>query len=688
MTNKLKLNDKLILIFCFCIIAICCFFIFNLDYIRNTENESIKIGLVKVKGQDVRKKIGTEYFWKNIEGSVGIHRGDSIFAGEKSSAIIDFDNGDSLTLKENSLVKFENKRNSLSIDIAFGQLQVVSKTKFITVKDCGKDVLIEAQNASFGIDKGRECGDVQIKVKSGEVKMANKVINSKSETPSFKLRPVKNLLSVEKLVKALEKPQNIHAHIQMSQKNEFDFLANWEPIERAKEYEIEIALDPKMKKSIKRYSVDTNKISIVNINSDFIYYRIRANESAENLGIFSPISMATAKYAPRNIKGHIQLTKNGDLEFLTNWDTVENTKEYEIEISSDPLLKTDVQKFTSLTNYFELQNIKHEALYYRVRANETSEKLGVFSTISLANVKETLNPPEIKSALFQVDNQNSLSLHLGLLPVEKSSQYRVEISDSIDFKKIKFQTLSNLKTKFSGLDQTFTYVRARAENKFAKSEFSTPKLVSFKYEAINSTNKILTKKCMVKNLNETGTKNDFNVDWQPVPMADEYHVKVLDNKTSTQVSENRSREPASVITIPACGDYAVKIEAFDKGGRKISSEFDASKILYKTTVALLTPIISDSEKKLDIFFQKGVGRFIWLKWNGLVKDDNFFKVEVATDSDFKSNYKQFDVKDNKLLLKSKLQTGEYFWRVREYRADLFSDWSEVAKIRVISNKPD
>ena len=91
---------------------------------------------------------------------------------------------------------------------------------------------------------------------------------------------------------------------------------------------------------------------------------------------------------------------------------------------------------------------------------------------------------------------------------------------------------------------------------------------------------------------------------------------------------------------------------------------------------------------MDIFFQKGIGRYLWLKWTGVVKPDNFYKVQIASDIDFKSNLRQFDVKDNKLLLKSKFPNGEYFWRVREYRADLFSDWSDVAKIRIISNKPE
>ena len=781
MFNKLKAKDKLILFFCLSIIALCWFLIFNLDYIRKSENDNVRIGKVKAKGQDVRKKIGSEYFWNNITGSSGIHRGDSLFAGEKSSALIEFDNGDSLTLKENSLVKFENKKDTLSIDISFGQMQVVSKTKFITVKDCGKDILIEAENANFGIDKGRDCGDVQIKVKSGEVKLENKLISSKSDIQTIKLKQPKTEISVEKIVKVLERPRNIKAHIQLEKNNKLNFIANWDTVQKATQYELELSPDSNLQTETQTFVTKDNKFILENIKSEFLYYRLRANESPENTGIYSPIAKAVIKEIPQNLKGHIQLTKNNELEFISTWDSIQNTKEYEIEISSDPqmlvdkqkhismnnnlnlinikseklyyrvrankssddkgiyspiavantkysprnihahiqllknnknnelefianwdpvekaqnyeieispdqLMQNEIEKHLTTTNSFQLQNIKHETLYYRVRANESAEEVGVFSEKAIATVKESLVPPEIKNASFEVESPNTLALNLGWSSVEKANKYRIEISETKDFKKIKTQTLPHLNTKFKTLEHTSAFVRVRAENKYVQSDFSTPKLVSFTHENISSNNKVITKKCMVKNLNESGTKDDFQVEWQPIPMAEEYSIKVLDHKKLNQVTELRSRQPASLVTIPACGEYDVKVEAYDKSGRKISSEFDASKILYKTTLALLKPVIYEAEKGMDIFFQKGVGRFIWLKWNGVVRSDNFYKVEIASDREFKSNFQQYDVKDNKLLLKSKLQSGEYFWRVREYRADLFSEWSDVAKIRVISNK--
>jgi len=279
-----------------------------------------------------------------------------------------------------------------------------------------------------------------------------------------------------------------------------------------------------------------------------------------------------------------------------------------------------------------------------------------------------------------------LSLSLGWSPLSEASQYRVEISETPDFSKSLGQTVTGVQARFLNLEQTFVYARVRAENKFIKSEYSAPVLISFKYNAQNHKVKVFSKKCMVKSQGEAGAKEEFSVNWKPVPMAQKYVVKVVDPSKAAEVSQLHSREPASSITVPGCGEYDVKVEAYDKSDRKISSEFNASKVIYKSTLALLKPMISEANKNMNIFVQKGVAHFIWLKWLGDKKADSIFKVEIATDINFTQNYKQYRVKDNKLLLKNEFKNGQYFWRVRTHSADLDSDWSDLGMVKVTLNK--
>lgn len=590
MSNKLKSQDKLILLLCFAVIAICSLLILNPDYLAKSDGEGQKIGSLHVDGSEVRKKISSEYFWQNIMGTNDLRYGDAVFTGNSSTALVEFEDGSSLKLNENSLVKFQNKKNGLSLDLAFGRVQVDSNSKFITITDCGKVMQVESNSAKFDINKGRECGDVQFVVKSGSVKVANKLVEANTK---FNLSASSSASSLDKLIKLIERPRNLKARIQRLKSGEFEFIANWDPVTKAKDYELEISTDAELKTEKKSYLVKVNSASL-------------------------PVSA---------------------------------TK-----------------------------------IYYRLRANESAEPAGEFSYIESAEFVESMLAPQIKKTKFDTQGLNKLTLRLGWLPSDNASKYHVEISDSADFKDVQAQTVEGVEARFLNLDRTAVYARVRAESPYGKSEYSVPILASFKYEVLNSKDKVLSKKCMVNSYTEAGPTEEFNVDWLPVPMAKDYLVKIVDQKKSIAVSRFQSRGPASSVTIPGCGEYDIQVEAYDKAGRKISSEFNATKIIYNTTLALMKPILSDSAKNMNIFVQKGVGRFVWLKWRAEKRAGSFYKLEIATDEDFKTNYKQFGVKDNKLLLKSEFKTGQYFWRVRQQNSELTSEWSETGKVKVTTNK--
>ena len=588
----MKSQDRIILLLSLAVIIICSLLILNPDYLANSDGEGQKIGSLQIDGSGVRKKISSEYFWQNITGINDLRYGDSIFTGSSSTVLVEFLDGGSLKLNENSLVKFQNKKNGLYLDLAFGRVQVDSNSKFITINDCGQAIQVEASSAKFNIDKGRECGDVQFNVESGTINVENKLVEANTK---FNLATSNSESSLDKLIKLIERPRNLKAHIQRSKSGEFEFVANWDPVSKTQEYELEIDVDPEFKTDKKSYMVKVNSAIL-------------------------PVS---------------------------------DTK-----------------------------------VYYRLRANESAEKLGEFSYTESAEFVENLTPPSIKKTKFDTQGMNKLSLRLNFTPSDYASLYRVEISDTSDFKVVKEQEVGEPNAKFLNLDRTAVYVRVRAESPHGKSEYSVPILASFKYNAEDSKDKVLSKKCMVNSFTEAGPAGDFNVDWKPVPMANDYRIKIVDQKKSVAVARFQSREPASSVTVPGCGEYDIQVEAYDKAGRKISSEFNATKIIYNPILALTKPIISVATKNMNIFVQKGVGRFVWLKWIAKKREGSYYKLEIASDQDFKTNYKQFAVKDNKILLRSEFQKGQYYWRVRQQNSEFFSEWSELGKVKVTVNEPD
>jgi hypothetical protein len=73
----------------------------------NSSANSPAIGKITESVSDVRQKLQTEMIWLKAEGKQTIHDGDSLFAGEKSTAEVGLDNGVAVTLEPNSLVLFQ-----------------------------------------------------------------------------------------------------------------------------------------------------------------------------------------------------------------------------------------------------------------------------------------------------------------------------------------------------------------------------------------------------------------------------------------------------------------------------------------------------------------------------------------------------------------------------------------------------
>lgn len=686
MAIKFNSFDKIVIIVCLIVIAFSSIYLMDFNYFHDNRNGGEKIGQIKINGQDVRKKINSEYFWQNITGLNQIFHGDSYYAGKKSNATIELDDGTTLQLKENSSVRFNNRKNKISIDIVFGQVRVSAATKAITINDCSKEIQIESsKDSSFDVAKGQECGDVKINVNSGRIKMANQIAdaNIKVNLSTLGQSPL------QKTFKFLDRPHNVKGHIQMAAAGGLELVAAWDPMKKATEYEVEVSPEADMKKDAKNYRIKANQLIVPDVGVEKLYYRIRGNASPENPGEFGGVTVAIVEESlepPQIQTSELKLISPTELSLNLNWLPLAKAAQYHVEVSESPDFTKPISQ-DSQTATAQFANLTKETLYFRVRSENKFVKSRFSETTKVVLTKENLAVPIVKTKGFEVLSQDELALNLNWKPIEKSNQYQIEVSETSDFAKPVVQVVKKPAARFTGLAQTAVYVRVRAENKFTKGRYSEPLLSEFSYEG-QSNGHTVSDRCNVLKTEDAGSKKDFEVDWQPVPLASEYKVKVIDKKKANEISQAQTRKPAGTITVPACGEYDVNVEAFDKSGRKISSEFNATQISYKATLYLLKPVITEAHKSLNIFFQKGEGRFVWLKWVAEVKPDSFFKVEMATNSSFTENQKSYNVRDNKLLLKSIFQADKYFWRVREQKKGLLSEWSDVAQIKILTKNSD
>lgn len=677
MMNRLKTIDKITITICILVISICSILLSDLGTFRDFRSDGERIGEIEIVGEDVRKKISSEYFWQNIRGLNNIYSGDSFYAGQNSSASIKTEDGTELRLNENSSIKFTSKKNKLSIDIMFGQVRVDAKTKFVVIKDCNKEIMVESQGSSFDIQKGQECGNVKIK-SAGRIRVGAPSANTEKT-------------SLEKVLKSMTGLKNVKARIQLTASGELEFIANWDHLKNASNYELELSSEPNMIADLRSFQIKENTITIPQVKEEKLYYRLRVIDAEQKTGEFGPVAIAIVKESldiPQVLNAELKASVGAkELSLSASWLPITKAESYQVEVSESPDF-ANLSAIVVSDSRTLVSGLKKIPVYLRLRAQNRYVKSAFSETVIINSVTESIPVPRINLARMEAHGPNELALNLSWKPIEAIKQYHIEVSESADFTKPVVQTVKTSTTRILPLKNTSIYARVRAEGKYGYSQFSDTVFVAFKYSPSGKSENIITSDCHVTHQAITGSEKNFNVSWEPVPMAAEYQVKIIDNKKADQLAQVKTRAPASSVLIPGCGDYSVNVEAYDQSGRSISSEFKASKILYRATLMLLRPGISEAQKNLNIFFQKAEGRFVWIKWLADVKSDTFYRIELATDAGFTENYRKFDVRDNKFLLKSIFKSNRYFWRVREQKGTLFSEWSDIAQIKIDTKNPD
>jgi hypothetical protein len=232
------------------------------------------------------------------------------------------------------------------------------------------------------------------------------------------------------------------------------------------------------------------------------------------------------------------------------------------------------------------------------------------------------------------------------------------------------------------------YFKVKAgTSKGVESSTSPVVQLALTYPAIQLNNKLLQATYTAKSSKDEGLKKKFDVSWSPVAAADKYVVEIdKDPKFSKPIS-SISRKPSSVISVPQTGNFLYRVSAYDKTGRKISSTATPGEIDYRKVFNMAKPTVDTSVKNMSYYFQRNFAQFIWLKWTSTSTDDRkSYRLEIAKNSSFTEVISAFKTKDPKYLIRSKLDEGEYFWRVRSENESQFSDWSDSGYFKIITKK--
>lgn len=344
-----------------------------------------------------------------------------------------------------------------------------------------------------------------------------------------------------------------------------------------------------------------------------------------------------------------------------------------------------VQSRKSLTTLFEknIEKVETPSMLTETQINTTD----VINP--LVDIKQA-SPPVLNNEKQTYFMSTDKPLILKWPAADFAKEYVLEYSSTPDFadKKEHRSKQNQFFVDSIQSDKIYYRVKSISENN-TESAYSQIGEVSIRYPRIKLKAPKLNYDYFARNSRDKGKAKEFKVDWTEVPNAKKYVVQVIDESNVHAPKRIVSRKPASLIKVPTTGRYNYKVTAYDAQNRQISSTKDAGEIVYNRVFDLVTPYIENSVESMSYYFQKGLGRFIWLKWN-TQQDANRYKVEIAKDKEFTQVYKAYLTKNKKMLLKDNFPQGQYYWRVRsevnEDQKNQVSDWSNSALIEIKSGQ--
>ena len=276
------------------------------------------------------------------------------------------------------------------------------------------------------------------------------------------------------------------------------------------------------------------------------------------------------------------------------------------------------------------------------------------------------------------------------MTAENAKEYILETSDNPEFTNptVSRTPASISKIENLGSDQIYYRLKSVGNNN-KTSEYSKVGQIELVYPGIKLKDDKIVYNYIAKNSKDVGPSKSFKVRWTDVPNADKYVVEV-DKKDGdfSGATSFTTREPASTIKVPGMGQYKYRVTAFNKAERKISSTNKSGDVIYNRLFDMKTPQIEKIASNLQFFFQKGVGKYVWLKWiTPENKKTDSYRVEIAKDPNFSNLFKSYSTNKNKVLVQESMPAGQYYWRVRAESGedkDSVSDWSNPGTLEVNS----
>lgn len=503
MILRISKNDIKIILLC-SIIFLGAFLVLYFDLFANLNEKSDRPIFAKavVVDNDVRKKSEQQLAWAKSSTQDFIRYGDQIFTGEKSNVVLELEDNQRIKIQENSLVKFEQKKNVKNFKIMFGSLTThVKKGELIEVIICGEKIKIEAQSDDeMKISNNDNCVKPEVKLnnekqkislkpKKRQIAVATKAIIEKSTEP----------VVVEPVV-APPVPEPVPLVEPSLKKKTYKFMSTdavkkieWSDVDHADSYFVKIFDSEDLNNLVTEFEVKSANFEFKPTDLSSYSFSVQArsqdklflNSNITTGGIeidYPPIKM----YNPEKsytFEARTSDQKMPQIDHPIRWTAVPQADYYQLEFADNSDFTNVIQTEKLKKNSFEYLLKSPGKFFYRVKAYSKKQKELTYSTrtsyIEYIKNFDLLAPSlvsQMKDQVFFFQNTQGQFIRLAWQnkQVEKAPNYYVEMSTSKDFENIyrKFNSDRPYLLLSEPIPQGFYYWRVRSYGESVVSDWS------------------------------------------------------------------------------------------------------------------------------------------------------------------------------------------------------------------------
>lgn len=276
---QLSVVDKIIIGIFSIILIVSIYFLSNSESVSTSIKEAISIGTLGSPINDVKKRRDGNINWFHVSEGDSVVENDFVFTGNQSNVTLNFNNGNSVSIEENSLVHLVNYENYPTLSVSNGTFQAKAKEK-IEINIRNNDKKVSAENAYFQLSRNKE--NYEINVFEGEI-----TLNSNGSSQKLKRGQT---LQIDE-----EGHKVIRRSIRLKEAELKDGKINLKWISQRKNAPFIITLARGSKfKEVKTIEASTNEV-IFDYDEYYSYFKIESKKNSEISSSVFPI-ISTTKF--------------------------------------------------------------------------------------------------------------------------------------------------------------------------------------------------------------------------------------------------------------------------------------------------------------------------------------------------------------------------------------------------------